>query len=142
LVDLLKQLGPPVAILLAAAKEIQRRGVSDIAVQALAQATWLASVDPGPPPLKVAAFNLGDGESAVLTHALAHTGSRAILDDSAARSAAAALGIPHLGTLGLIVFAKTQGLLVAARPIVEQLRHHGMYLSDQLMNQVLAQVEE
>ena len=58
------------------------------------------------------------------------------------RRSAAALGIPHQGTLGVIVFAKAQGLIPAARPVVERLRQHGMYLSDQVMNQALAQVGE
>jgi predicted nucleic acid-binding protein len=142
LIDLLRGLGPPVVIPEAAVLEIQRRGPSDLGVQALAQATWLVSVDPGPIPPTVAAFSLGDGESAVLAHAMAHPGSGAIVDDQAARNAAAALTIPHQGTLGVIIFAKSQGLLPAARPVVEQLRQQGMYLSDQLMNQVLAQVGE
>ena len=47
LVDLLKQLGPPIVIPAAAVLEIQRRGPSDAAVQALAQSPWLATVDPG-----------------------------------------------------------------------------------------------
>jgi hypothetical protein len=62
-------------------------------------ATWLVSVDPGPIPANVAAFGLGDGETAVLTHALANPGSGAIIDDQAARNAAVALGIPHQGML-------------------------------------------
>jgi predicted nucleic acid-binding protein len=140
--DLLQRLGPAVVIPDAAVLEICRSGPSDPAVQALAQATWLIKVDPGPIPANVAAFGLGDGENAVLAHALANPGSGAIIDDQAARNAAAALGIPHQGTLGVVVFAKTQGFITAARPVVEQLRQHGMYLSDQLMNQALAQVGE
>ena len=60
----------------------------------------------------------------------------------AARNAAAALGIAYRGTLGVVISAKTQGLIPAARPVVEQLRQNGMYLSDQVMNQALAQVGE
>jgi len=122
--------------------EICHGGPSDPAVQALAQATWLLKVDPGRIPAKVAAFRLSNGESAVLAHALANPGNGVIIDDQAARSAAAALGIPHQGTLGVVVFAKAQGFIPAARPVVEQLRQHGMYLSDQVMNQALAQVGE
>ena len=140
--DLLRQLGSAVVIPEAAVLEIRRRGPADPAVQALAQATWLASVDPGPVPAQVAAFGLGDGETAVLTHALANPGSGAVIDDQAARSAATALGIAHQGTLGVVIFAKAQGLIPAARPVVEQLRQHGMYLTDQIMNQALAQVSE
>jgi predicted nucleic acid-binding protein len=141
-VDLLRQLGPPVVIPEAAVLEIQRRGPADPAVHALAQSTWLTEVKPGPVVPAVAAYNLGAGEMAVLTYALAYPGSGAVLDDQAARSCAAALSIPHQGTLGLVIYAKQQGLIPAARPLVEQLRQAGMYLSDQVMNQALAQVGE
>jgi predicted nucleic acid-binding protein len=141
-VDLLRHLGAPVVIPEAAAVEIQRGRASDPGVQALAGANWLLTVDPGPIPPPVRAFHLGDGESAVLAHALANPGSGVILDDSAARHASVALRIPHQGTLGSILFAKRQGLVAAARPIVEQLRQVGMYLSDQGMNHALAQVGE
>jgi predicted nucleic acid-binding protein len=140
--DLLQRLGVPVVIPEAAVLEIQRKGAADPAVQALALATWLGSVDPGPTPANIAALRLGDGESAVLAHALANPGSGAILDDERARKAATALGIPHQGTIGVVVFAKRQGIIPAARPVVEQLRQQGMYLTDQLMNQALAQVGE
>jgi predicted nucleic acid-binding protein len=140
--DLLRRLGTAVVIPEAAVLEIQRKGSADPAVQALAQASWLVSVDPGAIPANVAALGLGDGETAVLAHALANPGSGAIVDDQAARNAAALLGIPHQGTLGIVIFAKTKGLIPAARPVVEQLRLHGMYLSDQMMNQALAQVGE
>jgi predicted nucleic acid-binding protein len=142
LVDLLNRLGSPVVIPEAAVLEIQKAGPSDPAVQALAHAPWLAKVDPGPIPPSLASFNLGSGESAVLAHALANAGSGAILDDQAARNCATALGIPHQGTLALILFAKQHGFIPAARPFVEVLRQQGMYLSDQIMNQALAQVGE
>jgi predicted nucleic acid-binding protein len=126
----------------AAKQEIQRRGPAEPAAQALAQATWLLTVDPGAIPPAVSILGLGDGESSVLAHALANPGSGVILDDLGARNAPAALGIPYQGTLGVIVFAKTHGFIPAARPVVEQLRQQGMYLSDQVMNQALAQVGE
>jgi predicted nucleic acid-binding protein len=142
LVDLLQQLGPTVVIPEAVALEIQRRGPSDPAVQALTQAAWLTTVDPGPTAATVAAYHLHPGESAVLTYALANPGSGVILDDLRARSCAASLGIPYQGTIGAVIYAKQQGWIPAARPVVERLRQEGMYLSDQLMNQVLAQVGE
>ena len=142
LVELLQNLGAAVVIPEAAEREIQRRGPTDAGVQALAQATWLLTVDPGPIPPAVSALGLGDGESAVLAYALANPSSGVILDDRAARNAAASLGISNQGTLAVVVFAKAHGLIPAARPVVEQLRQHGMYLSDQVMNQALAQVGE
>ena len=65
-----------------------------------------------------------------------------VVNDQAARNCAAAMGIPHQGTLGLIIYAKQRGLIPAARPLVERLHQQGMYLSDQTINQSLAQVGE
>src|SRR5437588_13077490 len=70
-INLLNQLGAPVIIPEAAALEVQRRGPSDPAVQALTRSPWLATIDPGPIAPAVAVENLGLGESAVRTHALA-----------------------------------------------------------------------
>lgn len=141
-VDLLRQLGPTIVIPEAVALEIQRRGPSDPAVQALAQAAWLTTVDPGTTAPAVAACRLHPGESAVLTYAVANPGSGVILDDLRARKCAAALGIPYQGTVGVVIYAKQQGWIPAARPVVERLRQEGLYLSDQLMNQALAKVGE
>jgi predicted nucleic acid-binding protein len=99
-------------------------------------------VDPGPIPAAVSSLGLGNGESSVIAHALGNPGSGVILDDLAARNAAATMGIPFQGTLGVIIFAKAHGLIPAARPVVEQLRQQGMYLSDAVMSQALAQVGE
>ncbi len=142
LFDLLRQLGPPVVIPEAAVWEIQRKGSADPAVRALAQASWLPVVDPGPTPAHLAALGLGAGETAVLNYAFANPESGVILDDRLARVAAASLGLTHQGTLAVIVFAKTLGLIPAARPVVEHLRQHGMRLSDMVMNRALAQVGE
>ena len=139
-IDLLQHLGTPVVIPQEAVDEIQRGGPTDPSVQALAKANWLQTVTTGPIPPSIASFQLGDGESAVLAHAQANPGSGVIVDDRVARNAAAVLGLPYQGTLGLILFAKSKGLLTAARPVIEQLRQEGMFLTDKLMNQALAQV--
>ena len=142
LVDLLQHLGVPIVIPRATVNEILRRGTADPAVQALARSPWLVTVDVGRIPAPVTNLKSGNSESAVLAYALAHSGSGVILDDRAARTAAASLGLPYQGTLGLILWGKRQGFLRAARPVIEQLRQHGMFLSDKLMNQALAQVGE
>ncbi|MEH2009054.1 MAG: DUF3368 domain-containing protein [Nostoc sp.] len=64
------------------------------------------------------------------------------MDDLAARRCAAVLGIPVLGTLGIVLTAKQRGKITRARPIIENLRSSGMYLSDRVINQALALVGE
>jgi predicted nucleic acid-binding protein len=78
----------------------------------------------------------------VLAWAVAHPATEAILDDLAGRRCAQKLGIPVRGTLGLVLAAKQQGQIVAARPIIEKLRQTGMYLSDRVINEALKLVGE
>jgi len=78
----------------------------------------------------------------VLSWALAHPGTLAVLDDFAARKCAGAIGVRVKGTLGLALLAKTRGQLSAARPLVEELRQAGLYLSDTLIREALSLVGE
>ncbi len=61
-------------------------------------ARWIRDVEQVDPV--IAAWDLGLGESHVLTWAYQHLGYQAILDDRAAKTAALALRIPVRGTLG------------------------------------------
>jgi predicted nucleic acid-binding protein len=78
----------------------------------------------------------------VLAWAVAHPGADVVLDDRAARRFALDLGLRVRGTLGLVLLAKRHAVIPAARPVVEQLRATGLYLSDKLMSQALALVGE
>lgn len=124
------------------AVEVRRKGPSDPSVAALDATSWLRVVAPVPMTATVLAWDLGDGESSVLSWALAHPGAEAILDDLAARRCAAALGVPVRGTLGIVLAARRRGLIPAARPVVESMRQAGMYLSDAVLDRALALVGE
>jgi predicted nucleic acid-binding protein len=140
--NLLRLTGSNVMVPREVLREVQQPGPSDPVVHAIAQTSWITIVDPGPIPPALKTFGLDLGEEGVLTWALAHPGTEALIDDLAARSAARALGIPHRGCLGLVLTAKRHGVLSLARPIVEQLRAAGLRLSDRVMNQALALVGE
>ncbi|MGO9469820.1 MAG: DUF3368 domain-containing protein [Isosphaeraceae bacterium] len=66
----------------------------------------------------------------------------AILDDQPARRCAQVLNIQTQGTLGLVLLAKQQGLILAVRPVLEQLKQAGMYMSDRLERQITAAAGE
>jgi hypothetical protein len=74
--------------------------------------------------------------------ALGLPGCRAVIDDLAARKCAASLGIPVIGTLGIVLRARRQGIIPAARPVVEDLLRGGMFLSRSLLDRALALVDE
>ncbi|MFN7945932.1 MAG: DUF3368 domain-containing protein [Blastocatellia bacterium] len=142
LIDLLQLAGTEVVVPEAVANEILHRGSSDITAQTIDSTAWLTVVPTPPVPPPIQAWGLGAGESAVLAWGYAHPGTEVIIDDLAGRRCAAAFNIPVRGTLGLVLIAKQRGLIPAARPVLMQLRQGGMFLSDQVMNQALALVNE
>jgi predicted nucleic acid-binding protein len=103
---------------------------------------WLQVVTAPPPSAAVTAADLGAGETAVLAYAEANPGTAAILDDRAARRLAAQLTIPTRGTLGVVLLAKRQARIPAARPVVEALVAVGMYLPSKTIDDALMLVQE
>jgi predicted nucleic acid-binding protein len=142
MLDFLQLAGTELVVPSSVATEIQRRGPADVTARAIESTPWLIVVEVLPIPALIQAWDLGEGESAVLAWAYAHPGTEAIVDDLAARRCAAVLGIPVRGTLGLALTSKQRGIIPEARPIIERLRHAGMYLSDRVMQQALALVGE
>jgi len=115
---------------------------SDEAGRAIQSHHWIEPVAAGQIFPAVAAWDLGGGESAVLSWAMAHPGTQAILDDYAARTCAQGLAIPIVGTLGLALRAKVRGRVASARSLVVELRQAGLYLSDRLIREALSLVGE
>ena len=88
----------------------------------------------------IMAWDLGDGETAVLSYAATHPGWRAIIDDGAARRCARALSIPLLGTLGIVLRARQAGLIAAAAPLLQALKAKGIRLDDEVIRSALKAV--
>jgi predicted nucleic acid-binding protein len=142
LLDLLQLAHPEIVVPAAVAEEIQRRGPHDPATRAIASTPWLEVVATPQVPAAIQAWDLGPGESAVLSWCSSHAGAEAIIDDLAARRCADALSIPVRGTLGLVLLGKKRGKFPAARPVLEALRGAGMYLSSSVLDRALRMVDE
>lgn len=95
-------------------------------------------VDVPSPPLFLTQWDLGAGETAVLSLALKEVNSVVILDDLAARKFALTFGIPLLGTLGLLIRAKQRGFIDEVAPRIRQLESAGANLSHRLIARALA----
>ena len=72
--------------------------------------SWVSLRSPASPAGALLAWDLGAGESAVLSLALEHPGSWVVLDDKLARQAAIHLNIPLLGTAGILLRASRPGM--------------------------------
>ncbi len=140
--ELLQLITPEVVVPDAVVSEIEEKGLETITAQSVRKTPWLSIVEPAEVPPVIQAWDLGEGESSVLAWAYQHPGVEAIIDDLAARRCAESLGIPRRGTLGIVLIAKQRGKIPAARPVMQELRRHGMYLSDEVLDQALALVGE
>ncbi len=140
--SLLRVIAEIVLVPRAVVREIEAKGEQDVAAQALRESTWLEIVEPAAPPPEIRQWDLGKGEAAVLTWAWCHPGTLAIIDDREARRCARSIQVPLIGTVGIVLKAKSQGLVPAARPVIERLLDGGMYLSRQVIDSALALVGE
>lgn len=77
----------------------------------------------------VSAWDLGAGESSVISLAESLPETLAILDDLAARRCAHALGLKVTGTLGVILMAKSAGLLTCVSEALDAIVAAGLYIS-------------
>jgi predicted nucleic acid-binding protein len=81
---------------------------------------------PGISPL--ATWRLGRGETEVLEFARRNPGTMVVLDDKAARRAANMLGLPVIGTLGILLAATQSGQIPSFEAAVEAVMRAGLYL--------------
>lgn len=120
----------------AVAKEIQAGPLDDPARHFLTEGR-IPIVPTPPPPEELSAWDLGAGETAVLSYALANPGWVAILDDGAARKCARSFSIPHKGTLALVLLAKQRGLIPSAAETLRALKANGLRLDDGIIRETL-----
>ncbi len=134
--DLMLELGEQLVVPAAVAEEVAAAPPADPARRWL-DAAALEVEPPRPVPQRIAAWDVGAGESAVLAYVLEHPEATAVLDDRGARRCAEALGVRTVGTLGLLVRAKRSGLVEAVGPLVEELQAVGFRVDIALVREVL-----
>ena len=97
--------------------------------------------DPVPIPSALAVARLDEGERSALALALLRK-AVVLVDERRGRACAAGLGLPVLGTLGLLIRAHDQGLVPRVRPLTEALLASGYFLARPLVDRALASIGE
>ena len=97
--------------------------------------------DPVLLPDSVTDLRLDLGERTVLALAI-ELHATVLMDERHGRACAARIGLPVVGTLGLLVAARLAGLIPEVRPLTEALRAGGYFLASHLVEQTLASISE
>lgn len=98
------------------------------------------------PPLRgLPAFlthELDRGEASVIQTALERDVATVAIDEKAGRRVARLHGLKVTGSLGILVRAKKEGLLAGLDQSIRRMRSQGIWLSEDLIRQALAEVGE
>lgn len=82
-------------------------------------------------------LELDRGEAEAITLALEINAELLLIDERLGRIVASRLGIEFTGVLGVLLEAKSKGLIAQVKPLLDQLRISGFWMREQLYNQVL-----
>lgn len=123
--------------------EVVTAGVGRAGAAAVAEATWLVVLDvPATSVPPDARRHLDPGEADGIQIALHIHADLFLCDDRAGRVVAEDCGLPVIGTLGVLVRARREGLIDAIRPEIEAILAMGFRSSPALVARVLEQVGE
>lgn len=85
-------------------------------------------------------LDLGEAETIVLAREL--NAYLVIMDEKKGRRKLTQLGLPKIGSAGVLLKAKQVGLIPVIKPDLERLRHDGFSLSQSVVDAVLEQANE
>lgn len=85
---------------------------------------------------------LGTGEQEAISLAVESRAAWLVLDDQAARQVARTIGLPVIGTLGILLAAKRRGLAPAVGPYLARLGSAGFFMRRELLERVLRLANE
>ncbi len=134
--DLLPALFQEISVPEAVLNEVTASGKNDFPAEHLARQQWLNTETKIHLDLRVAAWDLGRGESEVISFALLNPSYRVVLDDRESRRCAETLGCKCIGTAGILVLARRRKLLPSLREAFAKLSNSGIWLSRDLIEEL------
>ena len=139
--DLIERLAPAILIPNAVIEEVRAGQHKDRTAATALEWVGRYRVDDIAVMASIEHWDLGLGESQVITQCVG--GSRwAVLDDRAARRCAGAHNVQVIGTLGVALRSKRNQQIESARPLVKELIAAGMFLDDEFVDRVLGSIGE
>lgn len=92
--------------------------------------------------LEVLRLDLDAGEAEVIALAYERSADRTVIDDLAGRRYARRLGLPLIGTVGLLLAARLRGEIASLKSELDRLHVAGFFVSEALVAKVLSAAGE
>ena len=144
--NLLQQLYGQVLIPPAVVDELRRGGEDDQRITSVLVLEWIEVCQPSDRLLIEILqneHNLDRGESEAISLALELKVEELLIDEPMGRREAVRLGLSIIGLLGILLLAKNRGLVIAVRPIMDNLiADANFWVSDRLYTSVLRAAAE
>ncbi|MBI2840163.1 MAG: DUF3368 domain-containing protein [Acidobacteria bacterium] len=140
--ELLHKLSGDISIPVAVLDELEAGAGRDMCYERVRSLDWIRVEKAGPLTDEIVRWDLGAGEAEVLALGLARPESTVVIDDLLGRRSARSLGIGLTGTIGIVLAAKQLGLLDRARPVIEELVNHRLYIDAEILARVLRGIGE
>ncbi len=103
----------------------------------LAESPWIKRMPLANPRQALVYVGLDQGEAEVLALAIEWSARLVIIDERKGRRYAKRLDLPLTGTVGVLLTAKSQGLIPALAPLVDQRLMEGLFLAPELVEKAL-----
>jgi len=141
--DLLNRIFGQISIPRGVSREVVEEGQERPGASEVREAAWIKVVEVQP-KLAVAVLvdELDSGESETIVLAREMQADWVLVDERLARRKLAMLGIPTIGTLGILLKAKEVELIETIRPEMDKLRARGFRLTRRVYEDVLRMAEE
>ncbi len=139
--DLLEYLAPCIMVPAKVLEEVRQGLWKDEAAKVAISWAETRVISDAEIPVSIEHWDVGPGESQVITHCL---GKRrwAVLDDRMARRCAEAHNVLTVGSIGIVLRAKESGGIPNAKPWLNKLKAAGMYISEDIIARCLIAVGE
>ena len=110
--------------------------------EALNNAPWIKTVDLADSEKAPVYDRLDSGEAAVLALAIEREARLVIIDEKKARQEVSKIRLPLIGTIGILLKAKEEGLISSIKPLLITLQEKRVYLDESLIAYALGEAGE
>lgn len=142
--DLIRRLSAHVLVPESVLHEVVSVGAGLPGAAEVEAATWLTVVAAARGDLVEALLGSGlhCGEAEAIAVAVEHHADWLLIDERQGRLTAESMGLTVVGSVGILIAAKTRGDVPAIAPLLDALRESGLWLSDAFVARVLSGVGE